>query len=123
MRSLFPRSIVFLLFLVPLAFAFADEPPKALPLAQHGISLLAQPQNGGWDVRFQLAKVIDGARIRYRRLGAEDWHAVAEASEVVVPLDLGPIGTGEQVVELEVIDPEGEGTGLFRVSFAPEKER
>jgi len=123
MRSLFLRSIALLLVLIPFAIAFADEPPKTLPLAQHGISLLAQPQDDGWDVRFQLAKVIEGARIRYRRLGAEEWQEVAEASESVGPLHLGPIGTGEQVVEVEVIDPEGEGTGRFRLSFDPEKER
>jgi len=123
MRSWFLRSTLWLVGLVPFASAFADEPPQALPLVQRGVALLAQPRDDGWDVRFQLAHAIDGGRIRYRRLGAEDWQELAEASESVGPLDIGPIGTGEQIVEVEVIDPEGEGTGRFRLSFDPETER
>lgn len=122
MRSLLLRSIALILGLPSFALAFAGEPPT-IPLAKNGISLLAQPRDDGWDVRFQVAQVLDGARIRYRRPGAEEWREVPETSETVGPLDLGPIGTGEQVVELEVVDREGERMGPFRLSFDPEKER
>ncbi|HEV7671458.1 MAG TPA: hypothetical protein VGS22_23305 [Thermoanaerobaculia bacterium] len=123
MRSLFLRSIVLLLGLTPFAFAFAEEPPEALPLAREGVALLAQLQDQGWVVHFLLAKVLDGASIRYRRLGAEEWHSIPEVTETVGPLDVGTIGTGEQVFEVEVIDSDGEGTGRFRLSFDPQKER
>ena len=61
MRSLFLRSTLLILGLAPFSFAFAAEPPKTLSLVQAGISLLAQERDEGWEVHFQLAKVIDGA--------------------------------------------------------------
>ncbi|MEP7009050.1 MAG: hypothetical protein ABJC13_01880 [Acidobacteriota bacterium] len=125
MRSPLLCSIALLLGLTSFAFAFADQPAKTLPLAQNGIALLAQPQDDGWDVRFLLAHVLDGTRIRYRRLGADDWKELLAANDLAGPLDLGTIGTGEQVVEVELFDPEKEKVtaGPFRLSFDPEKER
>ncbi len=123
MRSLIFRSTLLMLWLVPSAFALAKEPPTTLPLAQNGISLLAQPQDAGWVLHFQIAEVIDGAEIRYRRLGAREWKTVPETGGIAGPLDIGPIGTGEQVIEAVVVDAEGEGTGRFRLSFDPQQER
>lgn len=123
MRSLFLCSIVLLLGLAPLASTEAAETPQTLPLSHAGISLLAQPRDEGWVLHFQLANVVDGAQIRYRRFGAEEWRTLPQMGELVGPLEVGPIGAGEQVIEAEVIDQEGEGRGRFRLSFDPEKER
>ncbi len=123
MRSQFLRSTLLILGLAPFSFAFGAEPPKTLPLVQAGISLLAQPRDDGWEVHFQLAKVIDGAQIRYRRPGSEGWKTEPQMRELVGPLDLGPIRIGEQIVEFEVVDPQERVTGPFLLSFDPEKER
>lgn len=123
MRSLFLCSIVLLLGLAPFASSSAAETPQTLPLSHAGISLLAQPRDEGWALHFQLANVVDGAQIRYRRFGAEEWRTLPQMGELVGPLEIGPIGTGEQIIEAEVIDQEGEGRGRFRLSFDPEKER
>jgi hypothetical protein len=121
MRASFLRSTLLIFALAPLGAA-AAETPKELPLVQHGMALTAIKGNDGWTVSLQLAKVEDGAQIRYRRLGTKDWRTLPEG-DAVGPLEIGSIGTGEQVVELEILDRDGKGTGLFRLSFDPEKER